>query len=231
MIRHLIPALIFALVGSSSALAAQDLEGSLGQELERQVRLRAQLGEDADVHVSSVRIANTALASRATTVKRVALPTGEDGLGRVAAKVLLTGKDGSEVWTWVQAHVDASVPTVVAARSLERGSTMGAVDLELVMLPVHHQHVTLVGEPVGHVLKRAVRAGEPLRSTWFARPIAVKRGDRVETIVRRGAVAARGAAEAVERGRVGDIIRVKVAGSRRMLRARVLGDQQVEVIR
>ena len=34
-----------------------------------------------------------------------------------------------------------------------------------------------------------------------------------------------------ERGRVGDIIRVKVVGTRRMLRARVLGNQRVEVIR
>jgi flagella basal body P-ring formation protein FlgA len=101
----------------------------------------------------------------------------------------------------------------------------------MAMLPVHHQNVTTATAPVGQVLKRAVRAGEPLRNTWFSAPMAVKRGDRVETIVRRGAVIARGVAEAAERGRIGDIIRVKVASSRRMLRARVLGNQRVEVIR
>lgn len=231
MTRHLIPALALLLATPPVALAAPDLTGSLGSELEREVRLRAQLGDSADVHVAGVRIGDESLAKRATTVKRIALPTGEDGLGRIAAKALLVAADGSETWTWIQAHVEATVPTVVATHALVRGEIINASDLEMTMLPVHHQNVTTATAPVGQVLKRAVRAGEPLRSTWFAAPLAVKRGDRVEIIVRRGALMARGVAEAAERGRIGDIIRVKVASSRRMLRARVLGNQRVEVIR
>ena len=75
----------------------------------------------ADISVNHVRISNDALAQGAKAIKRVELPTGEDGLGRVAAKALLVGTDGRETWTWVQAQVEASVPTVVAARALTRG--------------------------------------------------------------------------------------------------------------
>ena len=214
-----------------AALATPDLTSALGDQLEREVRHRAELHADADVVVGQLRFSNTLMAQGARTVKRVELPVGEDGLGRVAAKALLIGADGREAWTWVQAHVDASVPTVVASRSLKRGETITPDDVELTMLPVHRQNVTQASTPIGHVLKRAIRAGEPLRSTWFARAYVLKRGDVVATLFRRGAIAARGKAEVTQRGRIGDIIRVKVAASRRTLRARVLDNQRVEVIR
>jgi len=87
-------ALLVAL--SSPALAAPDLTGPLGQQLEDAVRHRAGLDERADVHVASVRISGADLAARGTHIKRVELPTGEDGLGRVAAKALIVNADGSE---------------------------------------------------------------------------------------------------------------------------------------
>ncbi|MDP6946154.1 MAG: flagellar basal body P-ring formation chaperone FlgA [Myxococcota bacterium] len=229
--RFFLPTLALLLATAPTALAAPDLTGSLGQQLERAVRHRAQLGESADVHVAAVRIASSPRGAQATSVKRIELPTGEDGLGRVAAKALLVGADGTETWTWIQAQVDASVPTVVATRTLQRGSTLGTADVALTMLPVERQRVTRVAETIGQVLKRSVRAGEPLRSTWLSPPIAVHRGDQVETVVRRGRVVARGSGEAIERGGVGDIIRIRVAQSRRILRARVLAKQRVEVIR
>ena len=216
---------------SPVAQAGPNLTRSLGQQLEREVRHRADLHADADIIVGQLRISNSALAAKATSIKRIELPVGEDGLGRVAAKALLVGSDGVESWTWVQAHVDASVPTVVAARSLTRGETISPADVEMTMLPVHRQNLTDATTSVGQVLKRSVRAGEPVRTSWLTRAWAVNRGDIVETMVRRGAILARGSAEVSQRGRVGDVIRVKVTSSRRTLRARVLDNQRVEVIR
>jgi flagella basal body P-ring formation protein FlgA len=213
------------------AQAGPSLTQSLSQQLEREVRHRAELHADADVVVDRLRISNSALAASAMSIKRIELPIGEDGLGRVAAKALLVGPDGRESWAWVQAHVDASVPTVVASRSLDRGQTITRSDVQLTMLPVHRQNLTEPSTSVGQVLKRSIRAGEPVRDSWIARAYAVKRGDIVETTVRRGAILARGSAEVSERGRVGDIIRVKVTSSHRTLRARVLDHQRVEVIR
>ncbi len=220
------------LLGAAPAAhAGPNLTQALGQQLEREVRHRADLHADADIVVDRLRVSNTALAANARSIKRIELPVGEDGLGRVAAKALLIGRDGSESWTWVQAHVDASVPTVVAARSLNRGETIKRSDVALAMLPVHRQNLTETNLSVGQVLKRSVRAGEPVRNSWLTRAYAVNRGDIVETTVRRGSIVARGSAEVSERGRVGDIIRVKVTSSRRTLRARVLDNQRVEVIR
>lgn len=213
------------------AQAGLNLTQSLGLRLEAEVRHRAGLHVDAELFIEQLRVSNSALAARATSVKRVELPVGEDGLGRVAAKALLVSSDGSERWTWLEAHVDATVPTVVASRALTRGETVTRGDVELAMLPVHRQSLTEPDRSIGQVLKRAVRAGEPVRSSWLTRAYAVKRGDIVETMVRRGAIVARGSAEVSERGRVGDIIRIKVVSSRRTLRARVLDDQHVEVVR
>lgn len=231
MNRFIFPFLLVAMTASPTALANSDLTGSVSRKLEVEVRRRAQLGQDADVHVAAVRIAHAGFSSGAIAVKRVELPVGEDGLGRVAAKALLVATDGSESWTWVQAQVDASVPTVVAAHALKRGTTLGPADLDFKMLPLERYAVTQLSQPVGQLLKRSVRAGEPLRVTWLTAPMAIQRGDRVETIVHRGSVFARGSGEAAERGRVGDIIRVRLTHSRRILRARVLDSRRVEVIR
>lgn len=214
-----------------AAQAAPKLSAELGQRLEAEVRHRAQLHSGADISVNHVRISNDTLAQGAKAIKRVELPTGEDGLGRVAAKALLVGTDGRETWTWVQAQVEASVPTVVAARALTRGAQLSDADVELTMLPYHRQNFSEAAPYVGQVLRRNIRAGEAVRSSWLTRAFAVKRGDRVETVIRRGSVIARGNAEVVERGRVGDIVRVQVNSSRRTIQARVIDSRRVEVIR
>lgn len=223
--------LLTTLVALPAAQAAPNLTRDLGQRLESEVRHRAQLPAQAEVVVNQVRISNDVLAQGARAIRRVELPNGEDGLGRVAAKALLIGNDGSEAWTWVQAQVDASVPTVVASRALERGQTLSPGDLTLAMLPIHRQSLGDVAPVVGQVLRRDVRAGEAVRGSWLTRAFAVQRGDMVETVIRRGAVVARGHAQIVERGRVGDIVRVQVGSSRRTLRARVIDNRRVEVIR
>ena len=99
------------------------------------------------------------------------------------------------------------------------------------MLPYHRQNFSEAAPYVGQVLRRNIRAGEAVRSSWLTRAFAVKRGDRVETVIRRGSVVARGNAEVVERGRVGDIVRVQVNSSRRTIQARVIDSRRVEVIR
>ena len=99
------------------------------------------------------------------------------------------------------------------------------------MLPVHRQSLTEAAPLTGQILRRHVRAGEAMRSSWLTRAFALQRGDMVETVIRRGAVVARGNAQAMERGRVGDMIRVQVGSSRRTLRARVIDNRRVEVVR
>ena len=58
----------------------------------------------------------------------------------------------------------------------------------------------------------------------------VKSGDEVQTVVRIGALEARGSAIAAQSGTLGEEIRVVNADSKRALKARVTGEGEVEVI-
>ncbi len=218
-------------ISATPSLAQGDLTGALGLQLEREIRHRSELPAEAQVHIAQLRIANDTLAARARSVQRVELPLGEDGLGRVAARALLQDRDGSQTWTWVQARVDASAPTVVATRTLARGAAIASGDVELAPRPVSIRNVTKITAAVGRVLKRTVRAGEPMRSTWLAEPLAVRRGDQVEIVVRRGVVTARGTAEAIEHGSLGDVIRLRRSPRSKLIKGRITGQRRVEVIR
>jgi flagella basal body P-ring formation protein FlgA len=82
----------------------------------------------------------------------------------------------------------------------------------------------------GAVAARDLAPGEIVTHRSARVPFAVRSGDAVVVRVVAGAVEARGTAKAQQSGRVGDVIRVVNADSRRGLRARIVGRGEVEVV-
>lgn len=82
----------------------------------------------------------------------------------------------------------------------------------------------------GLVPHRFIRAGSPVAIDYFQQPIAVESGRVVKILFRQNGlqVAAKGVAMA--RGRIGQIIKVRNEASKKILSARVIDAQTVEVV-
>ena len=82
----------------------------------------------------------------------------------------------------------------------------------------------------GLVPHRFIRAGSPVAINYFQQPVAVESGRVVKILFRQNGlqVAAKGIAMA--RGRIGQIIKVRNEASNKILSARVIDSQTVEVV-
>ena len=124
----------------------------------------------------------------------------------------------------------ASEPVWVAARDLSRGARVASGDLRLADAKrPPHDALRSESAALGMELRRAVREGRVVRSRWLLRPSAVKRGDQVAIVLRRGGLEIRGRGRAVTDGAVGDRIRVVNSDSRRQIVGRVEEDGSVHV--
>jgi flagella basal body P-ring formation protein FlgA len=83
---------------------------------------------------------------------------------------------------------------------------------------------------IGARVSRPIAEGRAILASMVATTQLIKSGDEVQTVVRIGALEARGAAIASQGGALGDEIRVVNADSKRALKVRVIGEGEVEVI-
>jgi flagella basal body P-ring formation protein FlgA len=132
--------------------------------------------------------------------------------------------------TWVRAEVAVDVPTVVAARAVERGDVLTADALTFDWRPLSDRAVTQLEVALGAVTRQPLAAGDPIPGHALDRPLAIERGDRVDALLVGSGYAITVEAEALARGRVGDIIEVRTKVARpASVRALVTGPRQVEV--
>lgn len=109
---------------------------------------------------------------------------------------------------------EISGAVAVAARDLPRGAVLGAGDIAL--RPAEGE-VPGAGSAVeeGWVVRRLVREGEVLREPAVAPPPAVRAGEPVQGVVRRGAVELRVWGVALNDAAVGDIVHLRTTDGRR----------------
>lgn len=160
-----------------------------------------------------------------------ALPDPAARAGRPVRFVLTA--DGVRKGTAV-ATVDLEATYARASHAVERGATVTAGDVEAVSgaLPgVAFRRVPSAADVVGLRAKRAIALGEPLTAAVLDLPPLVRSGDEVTATVRVGHVEIHSVATASGSGHAGDIIRVLARGSRRPLKARIISQGAVEVIR
>ena len=126
--------------------------------------------------------------------------------------------------TWYQ-------PTLIAARDLKKrvALTEGDFLIRIDKTEYMQKALTAPSEAVGASLRRSVRVGFPILEEDLLSEGGIKSGQRVSLIGRRGELAVTTQAIALQRGKVGDVIRVKNISSRKVLWARVISNNQVEI--
>lgn len=149
-------------------------------------------------------------------------------LTRMRFKATCPDSDG---WRrdWI-VHAEVSAKVLVAAADVPANQPLVKADL----MQARHK-LTDMGEAVstfdaavGLSSTRALRTGQLVQARFLGLPLLIKQGDSVNIMARSGAVEVNVSGEAMDRGRRGDIIRVRNTSTGKIIRARVLGGALVE---
>lgn len=122
---------------------------------------------------------------------------------------------------------------VVATGPLARGTVLTKADLRVIRLQVLRgadRQFNSIRDVVGLKLKRSIGAGQPIRNNQVAKPILVKRGDKVTLVAQKGrlTVTAAGIVRA-SKATLGEQIKVLNLSTRREVYGQVVSPTRVKV--
>lgn len=121
----------------------------------------------------------------------------------------------------------------VMARRMKRGETITAADVTQKPIAAGRirpeMYVMDSTTLVGHALKRSMASGQPIRRNDVELPIAVTEGAELKMIFRSGTMKLVDIGLAMDKGGIGDVVRVKNVKSGQIVRARIETPQEVLV--
>lgn len=124
------------------------------------------------------------------------------------------------------------VRVVVARKRLFAGRKLSADDVEVKYMPVEMAADAFGGaeDIVGCRLRRGFKAGEILRVDSVVGQPVINHGDTVNLMIAAGGMALSVKTVAIERGALGDVVRLKRTGSHRVYLAKVTGPGKAVLI-
>lgn len=148
----------------------------------------------------------------------------------VKARITIGGKAYRDVTFGVLVKIYDNVLVANHDLRIEVPVTASDFRVEEIAIDGRTEYVKDVQEIAGLVPHRYVRAGSPIATNYFQQPVAVQMGSIVKIIVRHGALQATAKGVAMSRGRIGQTIKVKNEASQKIISAKVIDDQTVEVV-
>ena len=230
-------AVLFAMtVIARPGTAAREGNAHSGDPLVRDAivaAVKARMGKTAAVTVGEMRVRGLDTIDGMAVSKMIAVPDAGSRVGGSVRFLLYEDAKRERRAGSVDADVHVTAPHLRARRALAHRATLESADLERVTADVGRMPLEALPDEralAGARVTRPIAEGRPILASMVASTQLVKSGDEVVTVVRIGALEARGAAIASQSGALVDEIRVVNAESKRALKARVTGDGEVEVI-
>ena len=130
------------------------------------------------------------------------------------------------------ANVKVFDAVIVATHDLRIEVPVSAEDFRIseVAIDGRNEYVKNVAEIVGLVPHRYIRGGSPVTKGYFQQPVVVNSGQRVNIIINYKGVQATAKGIIMTRGRIGEVIKVRNEASQKILSAKVIDAQTVEVV-
>lgn len=122
---------------------------------------------------------------------------------------------------------------LVAARDLPLEHKIEASDVRLEEREIENRadaYLTEIPEVTGQVPARVIKEGTPITERMLQSPIVMEAGAAITLVANHNGIQAKAEGVAMQRGRIGKIIRVRNAKSRKVLRGRVLDASTVEIL-
>lgn len=231
-------ALMFTNVIANRAIAAE-IEYMSTQELRQQVDIFARnyfaniytdkiLDEDLKVDVGN-------LDSRLRLARcERPLELDVNSPAHMAANATIkTTCNGAHRWSiYIPVYIEVYSEIVVASRTLKRGATISAEDLDFQVINVARYGSGQVQDAkriIGQELTRAVNAGAAIKLSHVRPAQVVNKGDTVVIEARGNMIAVAVNGEALENGHVGKQIRVRNNQSKRVIDGVVSGPGRVSI--
>ncbi|WP_425615694.1 flagellar basal body P-ring formation chaperone FlgA [Anatilimnocola sp. NA78] len=144
--------------------------------------------------------------------------------------MLLAGEEAAPVRLPIEAEISGTTKAVVVIRSVERGTTLTAQDLQMQTVSLK-TGVRLVIDPaqlIGLETNRALNAGQLVGADMVRTVRLVKRGEEIQVVSIGAGVQISEPAKALADGTQGDSITVEFVDRRKMV-ARITGARRAEV--
>lgn len=142
--------------------------------------------------------------------------------------------NGKRLWSiFVPVSISIYSQVVVLKDNLPRGHILSSSDMSYQRVNtagLTSNHITNIDNVVGKQVKRSLKAGAALRSTYVSEADVVKRGDAVALMARSLFLSVDTRATALSNGYIGETIRVRNSQSNRIIDAEVTGPGRVEIV-
>lgn len=174
--------------------------------------------------------------------QRVALPVAATGApeivdaawsssdGQFQAVLSIRRRDGGAERRTLTGTAVETVPVVVASHDVAHGGLIGPGDVEIARRPragLPPQSLSALDSAVGLEARRAVRAGEIVRSSDLGQPELVRRGDVVTVVLMTSGMTLTVRGQALRDGHRGDLVTVQNLQSQRVLQGTVTAAGEV----
>jgi flagellar basal body P-ring formation protein FlgA len=166
-----------------------------------------------------------------TTVASVSFKKVPDASGDGVCLVILQGKNGLESSAYVPFKVLVKRRLYTAKRNIEKGDVLHLGDLSEKQTYLSGSSATYpdrIEDVTGRVAKKEIPAGEVVTRQVLEDRVVVSKGDVVSLTAESGQMLVQAKGTAMEKGRMGDTIRVKGTSGKEVL-GRVVGSNSVAV--
>ena len=188
--------------------------------------------EDKSVQIKEIKVSEKVVLSKGRIAYKVAAPGMRPLTGTFSVAIDFSVNGHFEKKLWATVKVEVWGPVVVTRKPLGRYKPITEDDIMLQTMDLTQLSSNVVTDPeavLGKRTKRAIGAQTPLRADSIELPPLVKRGDLVVIIARSKGLKITTRGVVKKKGRLGDRIPVVNVDSKKVLYARVIDSNTVQV--
>jgi flagella basal body P-ring formation protein FlgA len=188
--------------------------------------------ENRTVRIKKIQVPERVVLSKGRITYKVAAPRTRQLMGKCSIAVDFSVNGHFEKKVWTTATVEVWGPVVVTRKPLGRYKPIVEDDIVLQSMDLANLSSNVVTDPeavLGKRTKRAIGAQTPLRADSVELPPLVKRGDLVVIIAQSKGLKITTRGVVKKKGRLGDRIPVVNMDSKKVLYARVIDSNTVQV--
>lgn len=222
-----VPAAV-VVITAAQTVSGEQLLAVAGEAVRRQLGA----GGDDEVTVTPLGTTPDVMAPLGRVELKAEVPAGIRFNAPTAAVVAVSVDGRPFTNVSVRFNIKAYQQVVVAARNIAAKETITAENIRSERREVGKisGYITDADKVLGLTARRPVMAGAPITEAAVDKPLVIRRGANVTILVKVGEMTVSAGGQAMQDGREGEVIRVQNVVSKRMVVARVVDANTVQVI-
>lgn len=146
------------------------------------------------------------------------------------ANMLITQNDNVVSAKPLAGRYEEQIAVPILRKRFNNGEIISEADIEIKYFThykVPHGSVVDINEIIGKTPARLISKGRPIRQAELIKPAIIEKGTIVQMLYKNNAIEISTIGEALDNGGMADIIRVKNTDSKKVIRAKIISQNQV----